>query len=134
MKRNVLVTGATGKQGGSVVDNILASPSANDFTVYAVTRNPESVSALKLAEKPSVKVIKGDLNDPEALFSSAAAPIWGVFSVQVPMGGGATPQTEEKQGNGMQEATLTCSIVVCLLQNIKCFCRQSIDRCSSCSW
>ena len=116
MKKNVLVTGATGKQGGAVVDNLISLSSANDFVVYAVTRNPQSTSALKLAEKPTVKVIKGDLDDPEALFSSAAAPIWGVFSVQVPMGGGATPQTEEKQGNILQAATLACSIVVCSLQ------------------
>lgn len=105
VRKNLLVTGATGKQGGSVISNILASPSADDFEVYAVTRNLESSSAQQLASEPKVKLIKGNLDDPEALFSTAAVPIWGVFSVQVIMGDGQSPETEEKQGSSQRKAT-----------------------------
>ena len=76
MTKNLLITGATGKQGGAVISSLLASPSAADFVIYAVTRNPLSSAASQLASKPNVKVIKGDLDDPSALFASAGVPIW----------------------------------------------------------
>lgn len=79
MARNLLITGATGKQGGAVVSSLLASRSAADFVIYAVTRNPSSSAAKSLASNPNVKVIRGDMNDPESLFKSAGVPIWSVF-------------------------------------------------------
>ena len=86
MSKVILVTGATGKQGGSCIQALLAAPNATDFTLLAVTRNPESASAKKLAEQ-GVKIVQGDLNDVPAIFESAKKvvdqPIWGVFSVQV---------------------------------------------------
>lgn len=84
MTRPVLVTGATGKQGGAVVQALLEKP--DDIVVLAVTRNPESASAKKLAAR-GVKLVKGDLDNVPAIFEAAkaAAPggkVWGVFSVQ----------------------------------------------------
>lgn len=67
---------------------LLASPQAADFTILALTRNPESASAKRLADK-GVKLVKGDLNDTPAVFESAkkllgpGQSLWGVFSVQV---------------------------------------------------
>jgi len=88
MSKTILVTGATGKQGGAVIKALLEAPNAADFTILAVTRKPESASAKKLVEK-GVKLVQGDLNDVPALFESAkevtATPVWGVFSVQVPV-------------------------------------------------
>jgi len=89
MSKVVLVTGATGKQGGAVVDALTSSPQASEFTILAVTRNPSSGSAQKLAQKPQVKLVQGDLNDVEEIFKNAKEveprPVWGVFSVQVCM-------------------------------------------------
>jgi uncharacterized protein YbjT (DUF2867 family) len=86
MSKTILVTGATGKQGGAVVEALFEAPNAADFTILAVTRNPESASAKKLAEK-GVKIVHGDLNNVPAIFESAKkvtmTSIWGVFSVQV---------------------------------------------------
>jgi uncharacterized protein YbjT (DUF2867 family) len=86
MTRSILVTGATGKQGGAVIDALL-SP-ASDFEILAVTRDTESASAQRLAAKnPAIKLVKGDLDNVPALFEAAKAvspDIWGVFSVQVP--------------------------------------------------
>lgn len=84
MTRPVLVTGATGKQGGAVVQAILDKP--DDIVVLAVTRNTESASAQKLASR-GVKLVKGDLDNVPAVFEAAKAAsptgqIWGVFSVQ----------------------------------------------------
>lgn len=87
MSKVVLVTGATGKQGGAVVDALSSSPQASEFTILAVTRNPSSSSAQKLAQKPQVKLVQGDLNDIAGIFENVKEvenrPVWGVFSIQV---------------------------------------------------
>ncbi|KAF2007341.1 NmrA-like family protein [Amniculicola lignicola CBS 123094] len=110
MLRSILITGATGKQGGAVISALLAN-NAN-FTLLAVTRNPNSASAQRLAARsPLIKLIKGNLNDVSSLFSSArnASPngrIWGVFSVQTMMGDGQNANTEEKQGKALVDEAL----------------------------
>lgn len=88
MPKVLLITGATGKQGGATINALVASPQASDFTILAVTRSPDSASAQKLQQKcPSIKIIKGDLSDCPAIFEAAkdavSDPVWGVFSVQV---------------------------------------------------
>lgn len=89
MTISILVTGATGKQGGGVVNALLAEDSTTDVEILAVTRNPDSASAQKLAAKsPKIKLVKGDLDEPNALLDTAkevssTGAVWGVFSVQV---------------------------------------------------
>lgn len=85
MSRTILVTGATGHQGGGLIKTLLASPEASKFRMIAVSRNPQSAAGKALEEK-GVTVIAGDLNDVPGIFKSteiAKQPIWGVFSVQV---------------------------------------------------
>ena len=88
-KKVILITGATGKQGGATIDSLIKVGAHKTHTLLAVTRNPESGSAKKL-EARGVKPIEGDLNDVPVLFNRAKAilggreaKIWGVFSVQV---------------------------------------------------
>ena len=86
MSRALLVTGATGKQGGAVVKALLGAKA--DFQILAVTRDPSSQSAQRLANKsPTIKLVAGNLDDCDAIFKAAKAvssePIWGVYSVQV---------------------------------------------------
>ena len=84
----LLVLGATGKQGKKLIDTLLASPSKNSFTILALTRNPDSSSAKALAAKsPTIKLVKGNLDDVPSVFKAAleatnGSPIWGVYSVQ----------------------------------------------------
>ena len=85
-KEAIIVTGATGRQGHSVIDALLNANA--DVELLAITRNPQSDSAQKLTQQSSkVKVVKGDLNNVAELFKNAklatSLPIWGVFSVQV---------------------------------------------------
>ena len=105
MPRNLLITGATGKQGAAVISALLASPSAADYIIYAVTRDPSSAAAQSLASKPNDKIVKGNLDAPAALFASAGVPIWGVFSVQVRMCSGPAP--EQRQGTELVEAAVS---------------------------
>jgi nucleoside-diphosphate-sugar epimerase len=86
MARTILVTGATGKQGGAVINSLLAAKA--DFEILALTRNANSNAAQKLAQKSStIKLITGDLNNVDDIFKKAkevtSSPVWGVYSVQV---------------------------------------------------
>jgi uncharacterized protein YbjT (DUF2867 family) len=74
--RLVLVTGATGHQGGAVTRHLLE----RGFQVRAVTRDPTKPAARALAER-GAEVVRGDLDDPKSL-EPALRDAAGVFSVQ----------------------------------------------------
>lgn len=95
--QTILVTGATGNQGGAVVDALVG---AGSFNVLALTRNADSAAATALAKKPNVKVLQGDLDCSEEVFERAGGKgaVYGVFSVQHFAGEGQSVETEEKQG------------------------------------
>jgi uncharacterized protein YbjT (DUF2867 family) len=85
MSRSIIVTGATGRQGGGLIKTLLASPDASTIKIFALTRNPHSPAAIKLKEK-GVTIIEGDLNNVPAIFKNAEItkqPLWGIFSLQV---------------------------------------------------
>jgi NAD(P)-dependent dehydrogenase (short-subunit alcohol dehydrogenase family) len=89
-KRAILVTGATGKQGGATIDALINAGAPNTHILMAVTRDPASTTAKKL-ESRGVVLVQGDLDNCPAIFARAkaalgggkSAKIWGVFSVQV---------------------------------------------------
>ena len=74
--RTILVIGATGQQGGSVVRHLLAN---GEFAVRCLVRDDTSEKALKLVEQGAT-VVKGDLNDVDSLVQ-AASDCYGVFGV-----------------------------------------------------
>lgn len=77
-KRIVTVVGATGAQGGSVVDCLLTSKS-QEYAVRAVTRSPGSAAAKDLAAR-GVEVVQAELTDAAAL-REAFAGSYAVFAV-----------------------------------------------------
>jgi uncharacterized protein YbjT (DUF2867 family) len=89
-QRTVLITGATGKQGGAVARAL----AGKGFRIRAMSRKPESDAAKALASA-GVDVVKGDLNDPASL-RNALAGAWGVFAVQNTWEAGVAG--EEEQG------------------------------------
>jgi uncharacterized protein YbjT (DUF2867 family) len=86
----ILVTGATGQQGGAVARELLA----HGYKVKAMTRKPESEKAKALAKLGAV-VVLGDLDDPASL-ERALQGVWGVFAVQNTWEAGV--EKEEEQG------------------------------------
>lgn len=76
MKPIILVTGATGAQGGSVASALLKS---NQFTVRILTRNSRSPQA-RLLQQMGAQVAEGDFNDPASL-RQALLGVHGVFGV-----------------------------------------------------
>lgn len=74
--RLIVVTGATGRQGGAVARHLLA----DGWRVRAVTRNPGSAAAARLAAR-GAEVVRAALDDASSL-ASAVAGAHGVYSVQ----------------------------------------------------
>ena len=88
-KSKVLVTGATGKQGGAVARLLLERGHA----VRALTRKPEAPAAQALAGK-GAELVTGDLTDRASL-DAAVRGVDAVFSMSTPYGG---TEAETKQG------------------------------------
>ncbi|WP_293032581.1 NmrA/HSCARG family protein [Natronococcus sp.] len=77
MSTKVLVTGATGNQGGAVVDHLLESDT--EFDVYGLTRDASGDHARELSEH-GVTMVEGDLDEKESL-APHVAEVDAVFAV-----------------------------------------------------
>jgi uncharacterized protein YbjT (DUF2867 family) len=120
MSKTIVVTGATGRQGGAVVRALKDS----SFEILALTRNTSSPAATKLVElSPNIKLLQGDLDDARAVFAKAkditTNPIWGVYSVQANIPGDEGDM-EERQGKGLIDAAIDA--------NVEFFVYGSVDR------
>lgn len=91
----ILVTGATGKQGGAVARELLS----HGYTVRAMTRRPAGPEAKALAVL-GAEIVEADLDQPETL-DKALAGVWGVFAVQNTWEAGV--EREELQGKRLAE-------------------------------
>jgi len=88
--RKILITGATGQQGGAVA----AALAGGGFELLGMTRKPDSPAAQALKQK-GVTLVQGDLDDAASL-TKALAGAWGVFAVQNTWEAGV--EKEEEQG------------------------------------
>lgn len=95
-KRTILVSGATGKQGGASLRHLRNS----GFTVRALTRDPDEPKARALAGH-GVELVRGDLEDRASL-TRAVDDVDGVHSVQESHAAG--PEGEIRQGTNLAEA------------------------------
>lgn len=93
--KTVLVTGATGKQGGAVAHQLLK----RGYRVKALTRKPDGDAARELA-KLGATIVKGDLDDAKSL-GDALAGVWGVWAVQNTWEAGV--EKEEVQGKRLAQ-------------------------------
>jgi uncharacterized protein YbjT (DUF2867 family) len=91
----IVVTGATGRQGGAVARHLLE----DGWRVRALTRNPTSDKAKALATL-GAEVVRGDMGDPASL-RPAFAGVHGVYSVQNPMISGL--EAEVQQGKNVAD-------------------------------
>ena len=97
-KTRVLVTGATGMQGGTAVQALLRG----GHSVTAFVRNPESAPARALAQQ-GVTLATGDLEDLASL-EAASAGHDVVFSVQLAGVDPADPGAEQRQARNIATA------------------------------
>ena len=92
----IVVTGATGRQGGAVARHL----ARDGWKVRALTRKPQSVTARALADL-GVEVVKGDMGSRASL-EPAFRDVHGVYSVQNPMISGL--DAEVQQGKNVADA------------------------------
>ena len=100
--RTVLVTGATGRQGGAVIRHMLPK----GWKLRALTRNPDGHEAQALASQ-GIEVMRGDLEDPDSI-ARAAIGAYGIYSVQDFWAVGA--KREVQQGKNVANAAKKAEI------------------------
>jgi uncharacterized protein YbjT (DUF2867 family) len=94
--KTVLVTGATGRQGGAVIRKMLP----RGWKLRALTRNPGGQAARDL-EQMGIEIAQGDLDDSASL-ERAVRGAYGVYSVQDYWTIGA--RREVQQGQNLADA------------------------------
>jgi uncharacterized protein YbjT (DUF2867 family) len=86
-QRKILVTGATGQQGGSLARLLLQKK----HKVYALTRNTHSSAAQDLRNRGAI-IVKGDLDDSDSL-KLAVKDVQSVFLMGTPFEDGIEGET-----------------------------------------
>ncbi|MGC0312205.1 NmrA family NAD(P)-binding protein [Kitasatospora acidiphila] len=99
----VLVTGATGGQGGAGARQLLDT----SWAVRAPVRDPDSPRARELGAL-GAELVTGNLDDPGSL-RAAAQGAHGVFSVQPAVVADPDPDREVQQGLGVADAALAAT-------------------------
>jgi uncharacterized protein YbjT (DUF2867 family) len=102
--QTILVTGATGNQGGAVVQALLQEP--NQWEVRVLTRTPDGEPARRLTAQ-GVEVVGGDMADAASL-RKAMTGAHGVFSVQNTRTAGLAG--EVRQGVTVADAARTAGV------------------------
>jgi uncharacterized protein YbjT (DUF2867 family) len=105
----ILVTGATGQQGGAVVRHLLSQ----GWSVRALVRDPQQ-SAAKAMERNGAELAVGDFADRRSLAHSMQG-VYGVFSVQpAPLSPsapvGMTPADEIQFGMAVADAARAAQV------------------------
>ena len=100
----ILVAGATGNQGGAALRHLLT----DGWKVRALTRNPDSKSALELREL-GAELIRGDFDDRASL-KQALDGIYGVFMPSIQVNLAVTPEIEVRYGKAIVEAATDAGV------------------------
>jgi uncharacterized protein YbjT (DUF2867 family) len=103
MTDSILVAGATGTQGGSVVDALLAAED-RPADVRGLTRHPDGDAATALRDR-GVSIVEGDMTDRAAM-DRAVAGVDAVFGVTA----GETGDAERAQGTTLADAAAAAGV------------------------
>jgi uncharacterized protein YbjT (DUF2867 family) len=98
----ILVTGATGAQGGAAARELLAA----GYQVRILTRNPNAPVAQSLVAA-GAKAATGDMEDAVSV-AAAMQGVYGVFSVQIPDSAGT--DAERRHGHALITAARTAGV------------------------
>jgi uncharacterized protein YbjT (DUF2867 family) len=102
--RRILVTGATGRQGGSVARHLLAA----GFPVRILARDPAKPAAVAL-ERMGAEVARGDMENRASL-DAAMTRVHGVYSVQNYWEKGVGYAGEIRQGRNLANAAKAAGV------------------------
>lgn len=103
----VLVTAATGRQGGATARALLAR---GQTRVHVLVRNPAATNAVALA-RAGAQLVVGDLDDPASL-RAACTGVDAVFSMQAPIVSATAIDfsKERQQGENLIQAALSSGV------------------------
>lgn len=99
-KKIIVVFGATGAQGGGLAQAILNDPDS-EFTVRAVTRDPNSEKAKALAQK-GAEIVSADIDDKDSIVK-ALQGAYGAYFVTF-YWAHMSPEKEINEARNMAEA------------------------------
>ncbi len=107
-KKTIVVCGATGKQGGAVLNALMKNEKWN---IIAISRDIDSQKASEIKNK-NIKLVKADLMDKQSLME-AFKNAYGVYAMTMPVTpkGKIDTELDYVQGQNIVEA--------CLANNIK---------------
>ena len=102
--KTILVTGATGTQGGAVVDHLLAS--GDDWAIHGLTRDADSDGARELRSR-GVTVVEGEMTDADRM-AELVEGVDAVYCVTTFLEDG--PGAETEQGVTVAEAAVDAGV------------------------
>eukprot|EP01122_Echinamoeba_exundans_P015000 TRINITY_DN694_c0_g1_i2.p1 TRINITY_DN694_c0_g1~~TRINITY_DN694_c0_g1_i2.p1 ORF type:complete len:372 (+),score=49.26 TRINITY_DN694_c0_g1_i2:451-1566(+) len=114
----VAVCGATGKQGGAVIDQLLLNNSKKQssgikFLIRALTRNVDSAAARALSDKDPkvIKLVKCELSSLESVTESLKGcdVVFGLTNYWDPATK-SVPGLEVQQGKNLVDAAIQCGV------------------------
>ncbi|OAP55331.1 hypothetical protein AYL99_10304 [Fonsecaea erecta] len=107
-KKLLVVFGATGKQGGSVIKSVLGDPkTAAIFSIRAITRDPSKPAAQKLT-KMGCECVSADLDDKDSVIHAlqGAYAVYAVTNFWEKKSAAA----EIQQGKNIADAAKQCGV------------------------
>jgi uncharacterized protein YbjT (DUF2867 family) len=105
MSQLLVVFGATGQQGGSVISHVLKDAElSKQYRIRAITRDPSSASSQEL-KKQNVEVVKADLTDKSSL-NDAMKGAHTVFVITAPSFGPNAKALEVAQGKEIADVAV----------------------------
>ena len=109
MSKVLLVFGATGQQGGSVIEYVLNDPQlSKQYSIRAVTRDPSKPNAQALHQR-GVEVVKGELDDAESL-KSMMQGVHTVFANTITVYDEHIKTREVAQGTALADAAVAAGV------------------------
>lgn len=106
MSKLLVVFGATGNQGGSVVQTVISDPTlSNEYKVRAITRDASKPEAQALQKTGKVEVVQADADDKQTL-TRALDGAHTVFAVTTTVYDERLEERELSQGKAIADAAV----------------------------
>ncbi|GLA01347.1 hypothetical protein AnigIFM60653_011599 [Aspergillus niger] len=109
MSKILVVVGATGQQGSSIINSILSDPKlSQEYTIRGTTRDPNSPKAQALAAK-GIEIVTANFNEPESL-QRAFTGAHTVFANTPTIYDGHTYEHEVAHGRALIDAAVAVGV------------------------